>query len=290
MPLEDIAPGGLTAPIVKMDYRQPRFSSELGAMRYQSEVGRGAALDSLVVNKGSDTLVVSLHGALNRKIYTLPRFERLATLKQTNFSSAYFSDPSLHLDPRIQLSWFTGWDGLDLHQIISLWIQRTANALGFEKIIVSGSSGGGFAALQIAAHIPRSLALVFNPQTELDKYYVSGKLSGMSAQENYVNVVYPNLLTADGQIPSEWGQQVGERASAVKRYAKPIDNKVLYCTSPTDFHHRQHFAPFMEAIQRGNNTGNVDVYEYSDGPGHHPPKTETFLTALDQAVNILEKV
>ena len=284
IPTGQLVPGGLNANVVKLDRDSPEFSKQVGALRYQADLGRDTQLESLIVNQESDLLVVSFHGALNRKIYTLPRFERLATLSNTRFSSMFFSDPSLTWDPQIQLSWFTGWEEMNLHKLIAKWIQKAMKDLGCTRAIISGSSGGGFAALQVSRLIPESVALVFNPQTQLDKYYVSGKLRGISSQKKFLEVVYPQLLSVDGELPQDWGEKVGERASALKSYSGPIENCVLYCTSPRDFHHRQHYAPFMKAAEEAGNQDRIHTYEYDDGPGHHPPSTESFLTALEKAV------
>ncbi len=75
--------------------------SELGASRYRFTYEGQRHLDALLVTKDSDTLVVSLHGALNRQRFELPPFERLATLLSWYVSSMYFGDPTLWMDRTI---------------------------------------------------------------------------------------------------------------------------------------------------------------------------------------------
>lgn len=83
--------------------------AELGVSRFSAQCPRETALDALLVNKGSDVLVVGLHGATVRSKFTLPRFEWFRTLRKTEYNSLYFSDPTLCLSPKLELAWYTGW-------------------------------------------------------------------------------------------------------------------------------------------------------------------------------------
>src|SRR5699024_11561470 len=91
-------------------------SSELGVSKYRARLPRDVHLDALLVNQGSDVLVVALHGATTRD-KELPRFEFFRTLRKTEFSSMYFTDPALYLAERIELAWYTGWLELDFIEV-----------------------------------------------------------------------------------------------------------------------------------------------------------------------------
>lgn len=136
--------------------------SGLGAVRYRGEIEPEVYLDAIIANKGSDILVVGLHGAVDRVKTQLPRFERLRSVLGEDVSSMFFSDASLWKADNLQLAWYTGWEGVDEHQIVADWAVAAANAIGAKKIIFTGSSGGGFAALQISSLVPKSLSLAFN--------------------------------------------------------------------------------------------------------------------------------
>ena len=277
--------GGLEAHTLEINSDEPLFSTGIGVCRYKAPLNDGTTLESLIVNKGSDVLVVSFHGALVRKQYELPRFERLATLGESPYSSMYFSDPSLELDRKLELAWFVGPDSINVHELCAQWIRVAAAQLGCNKIIVSGSSGGGFAALQVATYLEDAVALAFNPQTELDQYFVKGDPTRLSAQKAFLRVVYPELYREiKDSLPAPWGAKLGRRASARSRYAAEVSNRVVYCTSPTDFHHEQHYLPFREAYLQGNAPESLKVIEYLDRPGHRPPSAQTFVEALTHAV------
>ncbi|RPF26357.1 hypothetical protein [Georgenia muralis] len=284
--LADLAEGGLNAPVRKVD-RLDDFSpaTTMGASRYSHSLGRDCTLDALLVNNASDILVVSFHGALDRRRFTLPRFERLNSLKDQEVSSLYFADPALHLDPTLELAWFTGWHSVDLTPILAQWVLTAARAVDASRIILTGSSGGGFAALQVSSLIPHSLAIPFNPQTAISAYFANGFMRG--PQRKYVTVVMPELAPDgfDRLEPNlDWASPLGERLSAVQRYARKQMNYVLYATNPNDFHHRDHFLPLAEAAARGRNVQNLRVHEYDGPAGHTPPTPEVFTSVLGNGI------
>lgn len=283
---EDLMEGGLNAPIRIVDQVSQFIPDPTkGVSRYSCPLGRSSSLEALLVNKGSDVLVVSFHGALDRQRFTLPRFERLNSLKAYDVSSLYFADPALYLDSTLELAWFTGWGRFDLYPPLASWTVAAANAAGAHRIILTGSSGGGFAALQVSSLIPNSLAIPFNPQTAISAYLANGVMRG--PQRKYVSVVMPEVAPSgfDRLAPEvDWAKPLGARLSTLERYSRPRSNHVLYATNVNDFHHRDHFLPFVEAAALGRNIRRLEIYEY-DGPvGHTPPAPNVFDDALRHGI------
>lgn len=290
IPIENLDYNGVNAPI-NLVRRLEDFSPNqgTGASRFRHIYPNGSPLDSLLVSKGSDTLVVSLHGALNRKRFNLPRFERLKSLLGHDVNSMYFTDPTLWLDEKVQLTWFTGWEDIDVQGDIASMISKSADAIGASKIIVTGSSGGGFAALQISALIPESTALAFNPSVVIHGYLVNGEAGSHGTERKYVEVVHPDELRGPNRSfdPShDWATSKGESVSVIRRYSKPLSNRVIYCQTPTDWHYDQHYLPFLAAAAKGGNLSNVLVYEYGDRIGHFPPSPSEYSKALHFALSI----
>jgi len=282
VPVELLAEGGLNAPRFKVDAETPVFDYSPGCAIFEAELSRGTKLECLTVIRGDAPTIVSFHGALLRKKYNLPRFERLKTLAGFECNAVFFSDPALHLSKRLELAWFTGWKDLDLHQLIGNWINSLSNGLNSNRVILSGSSGGGFAALQTAPYIDDSIAVVFNPQTQLDRYLVGGRSDGLKAQRDYLRSVYPELLAPDGGIPENWGRLVGCKASALDRYEKVRGQRIHYWTSPNDFHHEDHFKPFNQVYSQNENP--LIPFIYETRPGHRPPSLTTFNEAIETAL------
>lgn len=275
-----------TTPV--MDYHDFRPVSEPGVTKYQADLPRGTHLDALVINKQSDVLVVALHGATMQNKNKPPRFEWMRTLRETEYSSMYFSDPCLGLDKRVQLAWYTGWKNFDLYPILADWIQRTATAVNASKILILGSSGGGFASLHIATYLPGSMALTFNCQTSVSAYKVQG--TRLSAQRQYLEMVMPHL-TPDVPLeeldPSvDWAEPMGERLSALKRYQKPQQNYVYYTQNNNDVPHlEQHYEPFREVVEQGPNKGRIKFVRYDGPEGHVPPKPGMFYEHVHAAID-----
>lgn len=286
--VEDIDEFGLNPPVTiveSLDNFEPSF--EPGASRYQHVLSTGEPFDALLVNKGSDVLVVSLHGALDRAKYTLPRFERMRTVIGYDVSSMYFADPALTREPHIQLAWHTGWDGFDQHQIIADWSVRAAKAIGATRILFMGSSGGGFAALQVSALVPGSVCLPFSPQTSIHRYLTGGNPKGIDAQRKYIEVVRPDLAVGNiwtMDYEPDWTLPAGDRMSVLSRYSKPLENWVYMVQNVNEFHYTDHYFPFLAHAARGNNLHRIKVYEYAGGTSHNPPPPSEVIIALDAAL------
>lgn len=72
-------------------------------------------------------------------------------------------------------------------------ISSVAEALGVQKIVLTGSCGGGFAALALAPRIPGALALAFSPDTRPADYVGGGPLSVLVATA-FPSIGHPSAL------------------------------------------------------------------------------------------------
>lgn len=234
--LSELEKDGLNAPRVSLD-RVAEFpeTQSLGATQYQHKYSEGPKLDALLVNKGSDTLVVSLHGALNRQRFTLPRYERLRTLTAYSVSSMYFTDPTLYLDDQLQLGWYTGWKGQDVQSHIAEWIIAAQKAVSASKVIISGSSGGGFGALQISSKIPGSLAVVFNPSVYIRGYLNNGEKGAHATERKYVTSVHPEL--SDLVKTNEALEKTTGQLGSAPKYQR---SKLTHARSKIEFYSVKH--------------------------------------------------
>lgn len=213
-----------------------------------------------------DVLHVSFHGALDRGKYSLPRFERGQSLASLGINQLVFADPTLDLDPGLNLGWFMGNNSQDLHQEIASFIKERMLALRVENVVLSGSSGGGFAALQVAAFLPGSTVVAFNPQTSVLSYHAR-------LAQRATDVVFP------GQDLNSVG--IVQRLDAAERY-RDVNAKVniLFVHNDGDSHHSTaHREPFLSAIDELPNVSAQTVTE-SWGPGHRSPSAEVYLKHL----------
>lgn len=292
LPIEEIDQGGSNVPITEfsgVDDFEP--ASGPGASRYVAPLPDGLLFEALLVNKKSDLLVVSLHGATDRGKYPIPRFEWLKSLLKTEYSALYLSDPTLRISADLELAWYTGSADVDLYPILAEWACRAADAVGAKGIIFLGSSGGGLASLQVSTYIPGSMALPFSCQTSIANYLIGG--TRMQTQQVYVETVMPHLAPggSDSLRPDvDWAVPLGERTSALVRYSQPQPNFVHYVQNTRDYPHLdQHYQPFRDVIESGPNNDRVRFHLYEGPERHNPPSPDIFHSQLDEACSWLRR-
>lgn len=263
--------------------------SGLGASKYRAPIDRGIPLEALLLNQGSETLLVSLHGSTDRSRFELPRFEWYRTLRGQSHSTFYLSDPTIRLGDRFQLGWYTGWGELDLFPLLAEWATRAANAVGAKHIVFFGSSGGGFAAMQLATFAPGSLAVAFNPQTHIASY--TQRNDPLHPQRSYVRHAMPHLEPEEGlSLDHDWSTPLGERASLLRRYEKVQQNRVLFAQNSRDLSHwNAHYLPFRETVEAGPNAQSVRWLEYMGPEGHHPPSRGRLADTLAAGISWLHE-
>lgn len=224
---------------------------------------------------GGDCLHVSFHGALDRGKYSLPRFERGQSLAGLGINQMVFADPTLDLDPGLSLAWFLGTRTQDLHEEIALFVTDRMSSLGLKRVLLSGSSGGGFAALQVAAFIPGSAVVAFNPQTSVTSYHPR------LAQKATDAVFADEDLTRKETL---------QRLDVAERY-RALNSKVdiLFVCNDGDTHHSSaHREPFLAAVSDLPSITSKTVTE-SWGTGHRSPNAEVYLRHLEEAgLHVLE--
>lgn len=260
-----------------------RLAAYDSRLRFGGELKSAGHLDAAFVRRQSDTLIVTFHGALDREKFEIPRFERARSTEEFNASCLYWADPSLWLDSELALAWYTGTEHLDLSALLANLSTEVARSIGAQRIIFTGSSGGGFAALQASAQVPGSTALVFNPQTAIFRYW-------SQAQRKYLSVCAPSVLPAnpeDMDFKSDWSETLDDRYSAVRRYATETESHVVYWTNVNDWHHEKHFQPFRAAIANSSASAERLTVREFDGPsGHNVPTAEIFKDALSECLEI----
>jgi hypothetical protein len=249
--------------------------------------GGAAPIDFLMRLRPGRPLILSFHGNTPRNDkMKLPIFTGLNVTKDLDASFVAISDPSLHLHPDLKLAWFAGCDGLDLQTILPALLGKIITASEARDVICFGGSGGGFASLYYSAAIPNSIALVWNPQTDITRYFpplVAEYGSAAFGFETFeaVSVGLGSLVVSD----------------LATAYAGGHDNKILYLQNNSDSHVIGHMRPFLaslgadvEPLQSGARTnGRVadGVWLFLDnwGEGHAAPPIPTLGALLEGIVS-----
>ena len=231
------------------------------------------ALDCLVIPRESRTLVVALHGALNREVYTLPRFEWRATLEPRTESLLFLSDTALQASSDLKLAWYTGDASDDLTARYAALIRSVAVQCGADQIVLLGFSGGGFAALALAPLIAGSVALAFSPQVSIGNYY-------RVFADVYAEALFPQLGSFDAVEAA-----YGHRLSLLESYKDSNMNaSFVYVQNSGDTHHvNNHYRPFRELTD--GRAGATFVIDHESDTHSVPPK-ERIGEMLDECLTM----
>jgi hypothetical protein len=132
----------------------------------------GHIIDFLCQKIPSDNLLVVFGGAARRGPETTPPFfSGIGISANLKCSVMAINDPSFYLDREIRIAWYAGSKNLPLQSILPAIIDKVASECA-SRIIMTGGSGGGFASLYYATKAAQpSIAVVYNPQTNIRKYH-----------------------------------------------------------------------------------------------------------------------
>ncbi|EWS81512.1 hypothetical protein BF93_16530 [Brachybacterium phenoliresistens] len=225
-------------------------------------------LPALVIPAPGDTLTVMFHTAVDRARVNLPLFQRVRYQRElTAGPIVAFGDPTLDLSRELRLGWYLGTEDIDLPRSIGAIVTRLASSMDAYKIVLEGGSGGGFAALQVGAHIPGSHVMAANPQTDLRKYNVRAYRAAMTASFGIKDA---------GSDP-----QLLPRIDAAERIiSKDATMSVTLVMNSGDiYHERHHAAPFRKAVSKSSNVEIIDV-PVDLGAGHQGINNELYGTIM----------
>jgi hypothetical protein len=140
-----------------------------------------------------------------------------------------------------------------------------------ERVIFVGGSVGGFAALYYSWLLPGSIVIAANPQTDLERYFVLNT-------NRYRRYCRPSM-SKDDRLSSVI------TSSLVSCYAERFDNSVIYLQNAADPPYvRDHFAPFLAAIDLPHQKRLVARLGYWGRGGHKQPPAREWLAWLNAAI------
>ncbi len=219
-------------------------------------------------------LLVTFHGAVNRETREVPVFQPALPL---GFPAHQVSlaDPCMDISGPHSLGWYAGTDAFALQAELPQALAALQRALGAEKLVLTGSSGGGFASLFYSWHIPGSFALAVAPQTNMHRYYPRHI-------QQYCQGCWPRLSG-----PEELSQHI--TTSVCDLYAEKIPNTVIYVQSAGDrFHLVNHMMPFVSAISGHTAPAFVPHVDYWGVPDHSRAVPASVVADWTRAIALAE--
>lgn len=243
--------------------RVPRVGRGVHSVWYN-----GLPIDFQITRNRADVLLVVFHGALELNA-TLPIFPGTNVARGLGVARLAFTDPSLYLSPNLPLAWHAG----NIHQphlqeVYTRMIKKVASSVGAKRVILFGSSGGGFASLVQASAIPEATALIANAQTDALLYH-------QDHVETYIDLAWEGDREAFIAAGSHSAIEKIRRAQRVPR--------VLYMQNSTDaFHIKGHLNPFVREFGQDPELRLL----FGDwGEGHIAPPKELFHASLKAVVD-----
>ena len=221
-------------------------------------------------------LTVLLHGAIDRARHRLPIFQRWRfQLEMEAGPTLAFADPTLDLADSVRLAWYLGTESSPLIPSMAAAVRTVAAALGTTSVVLVGSSGGGFAALQLAAELPGAVVAAMSPQTDLRQY--STRLVNAA--------VRPALglagTSADGADPA--------RLSVLEslRDQDALPRVELLSNSGDAVHVTRHEDPLRDLYVARGAGDLLRTTSVALGPGHRAADNETYRRFLDSVYESL---
>lgn len=214
-------------------------------------------IDLLVKNRQSDVTLIFFHASVTKhSTYPVLVGDGMAKAAGANLISV--SDPVLAYTDKVRLGWFLGVKPIgSFPEFLKPVLLHAVEGLGATRVIIGGSSGGGYAAVNFSRFFNGSAVLCINPRLNLGArpsprlqdflvhaYRASGRTQYSRLKSTYVT---EDLATC---FPNGLANHVG----------------LLQNSGDRDYYEGQ-FTPFVEALRPEQNLWTrLD----SIGEGHVP--------------------
>ncbi|WBL19763.1 hypothetical protein [Citricoccus sp. NR2] len=232
---------------------------------------RNVPIDLLVAPSSSDTVLVFFHGAIERH-FSLPVLSGMGISGGVTANRVFVSDPSLYLNEKLRLAWYAGnYAQVDLQDQLTRILEHIFFLLGARRVAFFGGSGGGFASLYYASRFENSLALPFNPQTNIRRYmdYAVGSYMNMGFR---VNAPRRRRLA---------NKPLSVVSNLCTLYHEPQPPLVAYMQNLNDKTHiREQLRPFLRQSHADNR---MMLLAEPWKAGHTPPPKPLLTNVLDVA-------
>lgn len=225
--------------------------------------------------KNSEYLFVLLSGAKSQD-KPLPYFNRWQWTDVFPGTMMCISDPMLFLNPNLIAGWYIGPYGYDWINSMAKLVLSYSNMLNIppSRIIIYGSSVGGFAALKLASEIRNSFAIAINCQTNILQHnpqYV----------QNLLETAYPNYNV--NNLPKE----IRQKFSASYAIKQNKTDFLIVQNVNDEFHYNTYYLPFEKKFKNKDNENKFYLYQ---GRYRHEPESKfEAYKILKQAFTIMNE-
>ncbi|WP_447830431.1 hypothetical protein [Aeromonas salmonicida] len=237
--------------------------------------------------EGEFCIIVMSGAVSNRESKDAPFFSGLELAKKCNLPIVAISDPTLSIDKSLNLGWYAGnISQIDLQDRILKIVESIISKHKLKPIFVGGS-GGGFAAALLAINSTiQSVAIVWNPQTDITKYH-------KMHVDKYVRLAFDTDI--DKSNNTDEAKAILEKFSIKHKLGTTPSNsssRILYLQNKSDWHLVKHAKPYLECLMGGERRyGNCFRFSFVDfvvgnwGVDHSAPPVDEIINAIRTVKN-----
>lgn len=201
------------------------------------------------------------------------------------------SDPSVDNFDSVNLAWYTGGAKQNFQRNVELLLRALVRATNRE-LLMSGGSGGGFAALHFSSLLGDvASAFVWNPQTDIFEY---NEVFVKSYLREVFGFAHSSLARPDWKAfcRGRINQHVISSVAVESTIQNP--HRILYLQNHSDWHTEGHLLPLLSTVskdslaaQKGSHVlGARKLVVIEDfAHGHAPPPTALITMILKQMID-----
>lgn len=178
----------------------------------------------------------------------------------------------LYKSKDLGLAWYAGSvESPSLQSILAAIVRKIVELSGSKHVVFFGSSGGGFAALEMAHRFPNSLALAMNPQTRITEFFPR-------IVSNYFNIAWGLSETDESKLPAD------VHTDLVSLYEGGFSNNVAIIQNARDwFHIQKHQIPFLNVVGDSQSViMRMDRWGVEGDNGHIPAPKDVLRPVFEQ--------
>ncbi|MDR2208207.1 MAG: hypothetical protein LBE22_04455 [Azoarcus sp.] len=211
-------------------------------------------------------LVVLYTGAVNREKYQLPVYQRWSWAHRFNANVLCTSDPSLRLSEDIPIAWYFGTIETNVALAYANLVADICDKenIALSDVVLYGSSGGGFSALQALRYLPEAAVIAINSQTWLKKYH----------EKHYR--IFRETCIQNAEYPDDH-----VRLSLFASISDFTQSRIVLAQNKEfdAFHYEHHHLPFLGAL-KDEGAKRVTEVLFENEKGHSAGEPQALLPEL----------
>lgn len=241
-----------------------------------------AKIENIYISKSFNFApkIIHFNGAIDRrKKQKFPVYQRWSWFKTLNVNMFHVNDPMITSSNDIALGWYTG----NQENNVMSTILKTLNSIllsesgEYPMDVATGSSGGGFAAIRAVQTGIAKHAIVFNPQTAIEKYHAFhvDKYKKYVWSKPFDSKTYRRMTDISYNLGCE------NKDSNIWIFQNFLDK----------FHFENHFLPLLGACSSAFSEAK-NPYKflllYDKEKGHNPVNEQDYTNYLIELLKVIE--